>query len=127
MTLAPSTQAVAKPLWPGQQRWQLTLHQRLLSPAPFSQTALMELVGAHGRQLTTAWNTPSTLQFSIDGRGQAAQYLQELTTEVVAWRYPESGGPGSVFFRGAVAQTEDEVSADRHTVTVTCHDNPSPC
>jgi hypothetical protein len=109
-------------LLPGQGRWFLTLHQRLLSLAPFNRTAIIELDGAHGRQLTQAWNTPAVLQFSIDGRSQAAAYIQELTTEVVAWRRAEYGGNAVPYFRGTVAQTEDEISADRHTVTVTCHD-----
>lgn len=119
---APQTVLAPKPLWPGQSRWQFTLHQRLLSASPLAATSMMELVGAHGRNLQTAWNTPSTLQFSIDGRSAAASYIQELTTEVVAWRVPETGAAAQPMFRGVVAQTEDEISVDRHTITVTCHD-----
>ena len=41
----------------------------------------------------------------------------------MAWRWPDMGSAADeIMFRGVVGQTEDELSQDRHTVTVTCHD-----
>jgi len=59
----------------------------------------------------------------MDGRDPACSYVQELTTEILAWRWdPELAGD-RLMFRGVVAQSEDVLSENgAHAVNFTCHD-----
>jgi hypothetical protein len=97
--------------------WRLTLHERAFQAAALaSSTAITELTDCYSRRLETALNAPAKLTFSIDGRSQAAFYINELSTEVMAWRQ------GRLMFRGIVAQSQDSVSEQAHTVNFTVHD-----
>jgi hypothetical protein len=108
------------PGWRG--RWRLTLHTRKYGPATLNSTIIAELTDARGRQLVQAWNQPATLTFILDGRSQPALLVQELTQEVVAWRWDDQTGIDQPVFRGVIAQSEDQITADSHTVTYICHD-----
>jgi hypothetical protein len=104
-------------------RWRFTLHERSFSPsAPAAGTAITELTECRSRRLETALNAPAKLTFSLDGRSQAALYIGELTTEVMAWRHDETTDTEALMFRGVVAQSQDSVSEQSHTVNVTAHD-----
>jgi len=122
MTVAPLAYPPNPLPWYRGGLWHLTLHSRPFTDTQFSQTAIMRLDDAHGRQLTQKWNTAAQLQFSIDGHSQAAAAIAELRTEVVAWRYDDMTGSDVPVFRGVITQSEDQLSEQVHTVTITCHD-----
>lgn len=112
------------PVPAGRGRWRLTLHQRDFTTTglPVSTTIMAELVDARSRRLEQAWNTPARLTFSLDGRSPAAALISELASDVLAWRWDDRTGQDRLLFRGVVAQTEDQLSEQAYTLTVTCHD-----
>ena len=83
---------------------------------------IAELSSARSRRLEQAYNAPATLTFTVSGRSPEAAELAELRSDVVATRWDETTGRDVIVFRGIVAQTEDQISEQEHTVTVTCHD-----
>lgn len=103
-------------------RWRLTLHNRAFAPATLNSTIIAELADARGRRLDQAWNTPATLTFTLDGRADTAALVAELLHDVVAWRWDDQTGLEQPVFRGPITQSEDQLTADSHTVTYTCHD-----
>jgi hypothetical protein len=103
-------------------RWRLTLHNRQFAPATLFSTMIAELADARGRQLVQAWNTPATLTFTLDGHSQAAALIQELEQDVVAWRWDDQSGSDVPVFRGVIAQSEDQITTESHTVNYVCHD-----
>jgi hypothetical protein len=109
---------------PGERgRWRLTLHRRSFAAYAWpADTSIVELTGARSRRLELGWNEPAKLTFTVDGRSPAAAYIQELTTDVYAWRWDDTAGADRLLFRGVVAQSEDTVSEQSHAVNLTCHD-----
>jgi hypothetical protein len=106
---------------PGRGRWRLTVHRRDYSGnATLASTGIAELTDARSRRLEQKLNSPAKLTFSIDGRSRSCANIQELTTDVVAWRW--DGNQDIPMFRGVVAQSQDTVTAQAHTVNFTCHD-----
>lgn len=110
----------------GRGLWRLTLHSRTFVPGSVfpRDTVIVDLSDARSRRLEFGWNQPAKLTFNVDGRSQAAAYIQELTTDVYAWRWDDRSGTAGdhLMFRGVVAQSEDTVSEQAHTVNLTCHD-----
>ena len=99
--------------------WTLSLHQRAFSAVPWSTTLISELTEARSRRLEINLNQSSTLTFTMNGRAPAAALINELQHEVIVWRGAIGGVP---YFRGTVAQSEDEITEQGHTVNFTCHD-----
>ena len=97
--------------------WRVTVHRRTFSsPSYAADTGLAEVSDRSSLRLETALNTPAKCSFDVDGASPGAALLQELTTEVMAWR-------GEVLmFRGVVAQTQDSLSETKHTLNVVAHD-----
>jgi hypothetical protein len=118
-TLAPAPRA-ATPVPAGRGRWRLTLHQRQFAgpAAPL----IAELVDARGRRLDQTLNTSAALTFTLDGASPEAALVQELATDVMAWRWDEASGADQAMFRGLVTHSEDQLSEDTNVVTFTCHD-----
>ena len=104
----------------GRGRWRLYAAPRQFGPATRS-APLAELTTARSRRLEQGYNAPATLTFSIDGRSADAAAIAELRTDVVATRWDETSGTDVIVFRGIVAQSEDQISEQAHTVSVTCH------
>lgn len=103
-------------------RWRLTVHHRdFTGGAPASSTGVAELIDARSRRLETKANESDTLTFTMDGRSPACAYIQELTTDIYAWRDDDDGNE-QLMFRGIVAQAQDEVTEQTYTVNFTCHD-----
>jgi hypothetical protein len=76
-----------------------------------------ELTAAKGRKLTfRRRNAGSSLSFSIEGRDPEATILEELVTDVHAWR------DGTRLFRGRVGPSSDDLDADHHKVAITVGD-----
>ena len=120
----------AYPIPPGRGRWRRTLHRRAFTATDWPAAILGQLDSARSCQLVQAWDTPAQLTFTMDGRDPAAALIAELQCDVMAWRWDDQ--PGAIYssevgadvpvFRGVVAQAEDEVSEDAHTVNFTAHD-----
>ena len=107
---------------PGRGLWRLTLHRRAFSDVGWQSTLISELPGAYGRRLEQAWNAPAKLTFTISGRAAAAKLITELQTDVIAWRWNPATGKDVPYFRGVVAQSEDQLTESEHVTTFTCHD-----
>lgn len=118
-TAAPGTYPVPA----GRGQWRLILLERdFTGTTQWGQLALAEIAGATGRRLEQNWNQSATLTFSVDGHSAAASAVAELTTDVLALRWDDQQGRDIPVFRGVVAQSEDQLSEQQHTVTFTCHD-----
>ena len=119
--LGPRLAADPEPVPSGRGRWRLHLQARQFGPATRS-APIAELTSARSRRLEQKYNAPAVLTFTVSGRSPEAAELAELRSDVVATRWDETTGRDVIVFRGIVAQTEDQISEQEHTVTVTCHD-----
>lgn len=70
------------------------------------------LTAAKSRRLSFALDGPAEASLALDGRGEQAAYVTELTSDLLIYR------DGIKMFRGRVGQTQDQLGADAHTVTV---------
>jgi hypothetical protein len=86
-------------------------------PAP-----LGELTHAYSRRLEQTLNGSAKLTWAMSGRDPIAAEVRELECDVIAWRWDEARGEDVPYFRGLIAQSEDSVSEQAHTVTFTAHD-----
>ena len=106
------------------------MHRRQFADTYWGVSQIAELSTARSRRLEQTWDNPATLTFTMDGRDPAAALIAEFETDVMAWRWDDQPGATNYsgtgcdapVFRGIVAQAEDEVSEESHTVTFTCHD-----
>lgn len=122
---APELAAVpgAYPVPAGRGRWRLTLHRRLFaSTGTWEKSLITELPRARGRRLEQKWNAPAQLVFTLNGRDPEAALIAELQHDVMAWRWDDTVGADRPMFRGVIGQAEDQLTADSHVVTFTCHD-----
>lgn len=118
------------PVPPGRGRWRLTLHRRQFQynnslPPPaqsWQSTLICELPHAAKRVLTQAWDSSAQFVFALDGHDEEAAYIKELQHDVIAWRWDDTSGVDRPMFRGIIGQSADDITAERHTVTFTCHD-----
>jgi hypothetical protein len=119
------------PIPPGRGRWRLTLHRRVFATnglgtpvavPTWAQTIVVELSTARGRRLEQQQNSPATLTFTLDGHDPSAAAILELQHDVMAWRWDETTGQDVCMFRGVIAQSEDQITEQSHTVTFTAHD-----
>jgi len=127
MTIVALTEprAGSTPVPPGRGRWRLTAHRRVFAQPPcptWDQTITIELTQARGRNLSQQWDAPATLLFTLNGRDPAAALIQELQTDVFAWRWDETSGADVCVGRFIVTQSEDQISEQEHVVTFTAHD-----
>jgi hypothetical protein len=106
----------------GRGLWRLTLHARQFGDLSWDKTVIGELTDAYSRKLERPWSSSATLTFTMDGRDPAVAEMAELACDVIAWRWDSQSGQDQPVFRGIVAQSEDDIDTDRHTVTFTCHD-----
>lgn len=108
---------------PDRRRWRFTIHRRDFATRAYARTTgITELTEARSRRLELALNTPAKLTWSLDGRSPSAPFVEELQTEVLAWRYDETLGQEVLMFRGIVTQSEDVISEQTHTVNFTALD-----
>jgi hypothetical protein len=126
MTTLEATPLAAPGTYPvptGRGRWRFTLHRRAFSAQVYpTDTGISELVTARSRKLELAWDTPATLTFTVDGHSPTAAAISELTQDVIGWRWDDQTGADIPMFRGIIAQSEDQLTTESHTVTFTCHD-----
>jgi hypothetical protein len=116
-----AARAAPYPIPAGRGRWNMTLHRRVWALTQ-SDTTIGELRHARNRKLVQAWNQPAVLTFDIDGNAEDAKALQELATDVMAWRWDETTGQDVPMFHGIVGGTVDSLDEQSHTVSVTCTD-----
>ena len=123
-TAPPAVQAAAAPgtfpTPPGRGQWRLLLLARQFTAQAWGIAGLAELARARSRRLELTWNQPAKLTFTVDGRDDAAAAVVELQTDVLAQRWDSQTGADMVMFRGIVAQSEDQLSEQDHSVNFTC-------
>ena len=110
------------PVPPGRGRWRLTLHKRAYSSARPTDTGIGELTDARSRKLEQTLNSPAVFSFTLDGRSPNALAIQELSHDVIAWRWDDQQNKDVLAFRGIIAQSQDTISEQAHTVSFTAHD-----
>jgi hypothetical protein len=111
------------PIPSGRGRWRVTLHARQYAANISWQSSIIaELGDARGRRLDQTWDSAAVFTFVIDGHSMAAALIKELTQDVIVWRWDDQVGYDRAMFRGVIAQSEDQLSEQSHTVTFTCHD-----
>lgn len=115
---------MSTPVPPGRNRWRLTLHKRAYAANldPVLDLFLAEVMDWRSLNLVQKLNYAAQLVFALDGTSAAASLIEELTTDVVAWRWDEVSGKDIAVFRGLVAQAVDSLSETVDTVTFTAHD-----
>lgn len=90
-------------------RWQIVV-------GPATQGPVAELVSASSRRIVWRLSEPSTLNFTLPGRDPQTGFIAELATDV---HLLIDGVP---WFTGRVGGTVDEISDDRHVVSVAAAD-----
>jgi hypothetical protein len=73
-----------------------------------SGEALGDLIGAKAKTFTFRLNEPSTVEWSMPGTDPGAPLVDELSTDVEAWRN------GVRLLRARVGASSDEIGADSH-------------
>jgi hypothetical protein len=113
---------VTTPVPPGRGQWRVSVHRRSWQPEALTSSIVAYIDDARGRSLTQTLNASAQFTFTVDGRSPTAQLVTELQSDVVAWRWDEVHGVDVPYFRGVVAQGEDQLTEDDHTTTFYCHD-----
>jgi len=105
-------------------RWRITVHRRdFTSFGSPRATGLAEITDARSRRLEMGWNgSPAKLTLTVDGRSPSADYIDELITDLVAWRFDPADNTEYPMFRGVVSASEDTISEQAHTVNFTAMD-----
>ena len=107
----------------GRGRWRFTLHRRSFAhDLSYDSTIIADLPTARSRRLTQELNKAAKLVFTMDGADPACMMIRELEHDVIAWRWDDDADVDVPVFRGIVAQSQDSVSEQVHTVNFTCHD-----
>jgi hypothetical protein len=97
--------------------WDLTIHSRAFTrPAYARSTGVGGVPDARSRRLEMTLNAPARFTFTVDGRSPSAALVQELTTDLMAWR------DGVLMFHGVIDASEDVVTEQAHSVNFTAHD-----
>lgn len=130
MSVAPALASVPRalaapgtyPVPAGRGRWRLTLHARSFAPSHWYDTVICELTSARSRRLERTLNSPAKLTFTLNSASADAALVEELASEVVAWRWDDRTGRDVAAFRGIVAQSEDQLTEQSATTNFTCHD-----
>lgn len=111
------------PVPAGRGRWRITLHKRTFAGGTYpSATGIGELTDARSRKLVQALNSPAVFSFTLDGHSPNALAIQELAQDVIAWRWDDQQNQDVMVFRGCIAQSQDSISEQTHTVAFTAHD-----
>lgn len=100
-------------------RWRFTVHRRTFDVgayAPAASTGIAELTDARSRRLEIGWNTPAVLSWTLNGDSQSARYCQEMSTDVMAWRWDPEDGKDHLMFRGVISSSEDVITEQSHVV-----------
>ena len=74
------------------------------------------------RKLAFQLRGPSSLTFAISGKSGQLGWLEELRSDVLAYRWAPSSGEFVPMFRGCITASEDQISPTVHTVTMTATD-----
>jgi hypothetical protein len=107
----------------GRGRWRFTLHHRSFAhELTYDSTIITDLPSARSRRCEQQLNVPAKLTFSMDGADPACMVIRELEHDVIAWRWDDDNDVDVPVFRGVVAQSQDSLSEQVHTVNFTCHD-----
>ena len=102
---------------PGWPPWRFVAMSRY--PANRSQGDLSD---ARARKLTFQLRGPASLTFDISGRSPQLGWLEELRSDVVAYRWSNALGNYAPIFRGCVTASQDAITPTVHTVSLTATD-----
>jgi hypothetical protein len=106
----------------GRGRWRVTVHNRNYTGVSPATSIISEVPDARSRRLSQKWNDSAQFDFVLEGHSASAGYVDELQTEVIAWRWDDQTGKDVAMFRGPVGQSQDTISEQSATVQFTCHD-----
>ena len=81
-----------------------------------------ELPDATSRSFHADLWAPCTAQCTIDGRSASAAYLQELSQDLILWRWNPINSRYDIMFRGPIGVSEDTISETTHAVNVQAAD-----
>jgi len=81
-----------------------------------------ELTEARSRKVHLDLLNPATAECSIDGRSPQMAQVQELSQDLVFYRFDQVAGGYRVMFRGPFGHSVDTVSETTHTVALTSAD-----
>jgi microcystin-dependent protein len=121
-TPAPQVPAEAYPVPEGRGRWRLAVHSRQFTTQPWQGTLISEIVGARGVRLEKTWNGAAKLTLTLDGHHPTTALIEELQTDLFAWRWDEWAGVDRCMFRGVVTQSLDQLTENVHTVNFVAFD-----
>lgn len=106
---------------PGRGRWRILLRRR-----PFAQQQLPEvladLTGARSRRLVRELNKAAQFTFVLDGHSAAGHLIRELEHEIVVHRWDDLAEADVEMFRGVITASQDTLSEQRHSVSLTATD-----
>lgn len=111
--LAPRT-ASLPPTNYGGDLWRFTATSRMPANQPQG-----DLSDARSRRLTFKLRDTAQCTIAISGRSPQLGWLEELRSDLIAYRWSDALGAFRPLFRGCVTQSEDEISPTAHTVTLT--------
>ena len=89
---------------------------------PNRNVPVAELTDCNARQLHFDLYGAGTAQCVMDGRSQQASALQELSQDLLVYRFDPYSNAYELFFQGPIGLTEDTISETTHTVNVTASD-----
>jgi hypothetical protein len=90
---------------------------------PAQRNAIVaELVDARSIRLHFDLYGAATASCAIDGRSSSAAQLQELSQDLVIYRWDPVAGANSILFRGPIGHTQDVVGETTHTVNINAVD-----
>jgi hypothetical protein len=105
----------------GRGSWKIMLAERPYSAANRGNL-LGEIMDARSRRLTLRHNGPATFSFTLDGDSPMAHRIRELEHEVLVWRWDDRTGRDRPMVRAVIAQSQDVISPQVHSVNYTAHD-----
>lgn len=94
--------------------WRFTATSRMPANEPQG-----DLSDARSRKLAFKLRDTAQLTLAISGRSPQLGWLEELRSDVIAYRWSDAAGAFVPRFRGCITQSEDEISPTIHTVTLT--------
>lgn len=77
-----------------------------------------DLSDARSRQIAFSLGAPCSLGLVLPGRSPHLAWLEELRSDVIAYRWSDAVGDFVPMFRGVVNRSEDELSPTVHTVVI---------
>jgi hypothetical protein len=105
---------------PDGRSWRVATSWR--APPQIRGQAVGEMSDARARKLHVDLYGPSTAECVIDGRSGQAAAVQELSQDLLLYRWNPVTAAYQIYFRGPIGRTQDTISATTHTVNIAASD-----